>query len=346
MAIGPVIGSAASSGSTRSLGPSRVNLLGVTVFGIAVVLIAAALTQTFLRAGVHGWDAQTYLAAGERLNAGHPLYALSPGDRPVMLRPPYWTAPLLSPPLIAVIWRPLAALPSETGIAVWWITSIAIILVTVAAAARRAILPAGLALLILFPSFVGELEVANVNGYLLGGTVLAWLLARRGNDVTAGGLIALMAAMKLWPVVLLVWFIGQRRWGALRGFVVGGAVVAVVSVVGAGIGAHSDYLAIASSTPPSALSAAGILTAFGVNVPWIGYVILAFGVSEVLALRNRPELAFSVAVATMIIGSPVMNPNTFMVLYACIAPLAWRLDQAPEVVPGLERLGSPEARRA
>jgi hypothetical protein len=319
-------------------------LLGVVVFGIAVALIAVALTQTLLRAGIVGWDGLTYLAAGERLNAGHPLYALSPGDRPVALRPPYWTSPLLSPPPIAVFWRPLAALPNEWGLGLWWITSITIMVVTVTAVARRAILPAGVALLILFPSFVGELEVANVNGYLLGGTALVWLLARRGRDGWAGGLIALMAAIKLWPIVLLVWFLGQRRWSVLPGFVIGGVIVGLTSLLGAGIGAHFDYLAIARSTPPSALSVAGILSAFGVNVPWISSVILVFGIVEVLALRHRPELAFSVAVATMVLGSPVVNPNTFMVLFACVAPFAWRLKrpiQADERHP--DHIARPEA---
>src|SRR6476646_7188903 len=37
---------------------------------------------------VPGSDAWNYLAAAERLNAGHPLYALSPGDRPIQLLPP------------------------------------------------------------------------------------------------------------------------------------------------------------------------------------------------------------------------------------------------------------------
>lgn len=326
---------------------TRAELLGLAIFGIAVVFIAVALMLTFLRAGIVGWDGLTYLAAGERLNAGHPLYALSPGDRPVALRPPYWTSPLLSPPPIAVLWRPLAALPNEWGLAAWWITSITIMVVTVTAVARRAILPAGVALLILFPSFVGELEVANVNGYLLGGTVLVWLLATRRQDGLAGGLVALMASIKLWPIVLLVWFLGQRRWSVLPGFVAGAVIVGFTSLLGAGIEAHFDYVAIARSTPPSALSVAGILSAFGVNVPWISYVILVFGIVEVLALRHRPELAFSVAVATMVLGSPVVNPNTFMVLFACVAPFAWRIAQPNQADERqLDHISRSEARPA
>src|SRR3954447_7786987 len=62
-------------------------------------------------------DAVTYLAAGERLNAAHRLYVMSPGDRAIYFYPPGLTVPLLSPPPIAAIWRPLAALP--VGFALW-----------------------------------------------------------------------------------------------------------------------------------------------------------------------------------------------------------------------------------
>src|SRR5687767_10188966 len=55
-------------------------------------------------------DANTYLAAGERLNAGHDLYRLRPGDREVLIIPELFTQPLVSPPPIAVLWRPLAAI--------------------------------------------------------------------------------------------------------------------------------------------------------------------------------------------------------------------------------------------
>ncbi len=48
-------------------------------------------------------DAVTYLAAGERLNAGHPLYSLAAGDRRVALEPTLSPAAILSPPPIAVI---------------------------------------------------------------------------------------------------------------------------------------------------------------------------------------------------------------------------------------------------
>src|SRR5205823_2822366 len=91
----------------RFVGPTRLICIVVPLAALFAVM------AMWLRAGSQPGDAYTYLAAGQRLNAGHQLYALSPGDNPVQLNPPYWTVPLLSPPFMAVLWRPLALLPMD-----------------------------------------------------------------------------------------------------------------------------------------------------------------------------------------------------------------------------------------
>src|SRR5947207_1904034 len=66
-------------------------------------------------------DTSNYYAAGERLNAGHSLYAYGPGDRHVLALLFGLQSPYLYPPLIGVLWRPIAALlPFEPVIIVWW----------------------------------------------------------------------------------------------------------------------------------------------------------------------------------------------------------------------------------
>ena len=88
----------------------------------AVPLVLLTVVVRYLWSG---WrelppDAFTYLAAGERLNVGHSLYGLlgGAGDRP-LIDAALYPAPILSPPLIAVIWRPLAALGPGT-VYLWW----------------------------------------------------------------------------------------------------------------------------------------------------------------------------------------------------------------------------------
>lgn len=301
-------------------------LFGWATAAIGAVVITSLIVMSFTANGVRGWDALTYLAAGERLNAGSELYRLGPKDRPVWIDTAYWSAPLLSPPPIAILWRPLAGLPEPIAIGAWWIVGALVTVGSILAMLRRAPAILGPMLLVLSPAIAWELGVANVNAYLIGGIVAVWLLARAHRDREAGALIALMAALKFWPVVLLVWFVAQRRWRSVTWATGVSGVVGLASVWIVGWGPYLEYVAIARETPPSQLSVATILrVAFGLDVPWIGYAILAAGTAEVIALRERPHLAFTLTVIVMVFASPVINPNTFAILVGALAPWAWRL---------------------
>lgn len=310
-------------------GEGTVRRLGLALGMFGLGLAAYLLVDSLVRNGVRGWDAITYLAAGERLNAGHRLYALSPGDRWIWIDPPYWTVPLLSPPAIAVLWRPLAALPHEWGIPLWWIASEGALIITVLALFRARPELVGPPVLLLSPAIAWELGVGNVNGFVVAGTVGVWLMARRDHDAAAGCVIAVMAALKVWPVVLLVWFITQARWRAVTAFLACGTACLIVGVLGAGLEDNLDYVAVARDVTPSATSLAGMISALGFHFPWAGYAVLAFGCLEVAALRARPGVSFSVTVGTMVLGCPVLTIASYAVLLAAAAPLAWPTDRAP-----------------
>src|SRR4051812_6903389 len=221
-----------------------VGWLVLVVFSIAV-WIATFRTLGFTP-GVQGSDAWNYLAAGERLNAGHPLYALTAGDRPIPLAPPYWTVPLLSPPPIAVIWRPLALL-GDPAMTLWATAG----LLTTLAVVGWLLARGGLTVAVLIAAMAAPLALqslaGNANGFLFAALVLAWLF--RARPTMAGALIALTIAVKLTPVLLLIWLIASRRWRALAATIGALVVVGVVSLFGAGIQNHLDWLA---SVPHSA----------------------------------------------------------------------------------------------
>ncbi len=299
----------------------------IAIPAIAVGVIAAILIRYFDRGLVPG-DAFTYLAAGERLNAGHPLYALSPGDRPVDLNPPYWTVPLLSPPPIAVVFRPLALL-GDAGAYVWWICCIVALVATGVALLRRRPVIIGLAMLVLCIPIVYEIGVGNLNALIVAAITAAWYLLSRRRDTAAGALLALSTALKVTPAILAWWLVTQRRWTAVRAFVITGLAVLAVSVIGAGLDAHVEYLRIIAGTSSgrtSALSLAGMARFIGVPddiATLLPIASLIIGVVLIAVLRNRPGLAWFVAVVTMLAGSPVVNVNWFTLLLAAMAPLAW-----------------------
>lgn len=302
----------------------RLLVLGLSLLCLLLGLIVCASTFAhFLAQGFLAWDAPTYLAAGERLNAGHNLYSLVAGDRPVLLDPPYWTVPLLSPPPIAVVWRPLAALGSGSMLA-WWLACIAAICATVAAVSIRAPRVAGPALLILSVPLAWELGSANVNGLFFAGFVGAWLLARAGHDRVAGVLVALMASVKVWPVLLIVWFAAQGRSKAVVAFAVGGLVIGVGSILFAGLGANLDYLGVGAAIKPSPGSIAGMLLSAGVDAPWIGYAIAAAAIMAILVLRRFPALTYALAIGAIVLASPALYLNSFALLFTALAPFVWR----------------------
>lgn len=314
-------------------------VLRIVIPGVAIGFLLAVQTVYFTRGFVPG-DAFTYLAAGERLNDGHLLYTLSLGDRPVGLQPPFWTVPLLSPPPIAVLFRPLAAIPNELGVYLWWATCIGAIVGTAVVMLRRRPVLVGLAVIALTIPLVYEIGVGNLNALLVAGIVGAWYLLTRGRDAPAGAIIAGMTALKLTPVVLAWWLITQRRWSGLRGFALAGVAIAAVSILGAGLSAHLEYLGIVrqtATTGTTVLSLAGVARYVGVD-PAIANVLptvaLVLGAIAIWVLRERPGAAYSAAVVTMLVGSPVININWLTILLAALAPAVWPM--GARFLPGLE----------
>lgn len=302
----------------------------VATMSLAIGTLVVLLVLYFERGFVPG-DAFTYLSAGERLNAGHSLYALSPGDRPVLMNPPYWTVPFLSPPFVAVAWRPLAALPAELGVYLWWTGAVACLAIVIGLLARRTPIRASLAVLVLAIPLTYEVGVGNVNAYLLAGAVATWLLARSGRRMPAGLLGAVMVATKLTPLPLLAWIVGVGDRRGLAGSLIGLAACAVVSLVGAGLLAHFEYLAVARATSTTGLSPfspGGIVRALGFAdpLPTLAPLLVmaaATGVSFLLAARRRPTMGYAAAVVSWTLGSPVVNVNTPILLLALLAPVAW-----------------------
>ena len=97
-----------------------------TIAMVAARIVALGIVLVRLRDGIVATrtldqDTIVYLGAAERLNAGHRLYALSAGDRPIPLNPPFYDSPFVSPPFAAVPFRPLALLPTDVVLGVWWL---------------------------------------------------------------------------------------------------------------------------------------------------------------------------------------------------------------------------------
>lgn len=319
---------------TRGYAPG-VRMLAVVV-AITICIVAYVTSEVFLSPT----DAYVYLAAGERLNAGHDLYAIGPGDRFIGLNPPYWTVPTLSPPLLGVLWQPLALIGVPGMLLGWALAGVAYLVAVAAVVWRSPIV--GVVLTALLAPFIGwQVGLGNVNGFLVLGVLGVWLV--RDRPWVVGLILALMVSVKVVPIVLVMWLLTTGRRRALAATASAGALLLVVSVLAAGVDAHLDYLGVVlhtASTGNSVTSVAGLLLAAGLPneiarlAPW---AILIIGSIVMWMFRAREHVTFSVAVFVMLLAAPALQPYWLAMLIVALAPLArdevTRPIQFPRAVP-------------
>jgi hypothetical protein len=156
-------------------------------------------------------DVQAYYWAGTRLNAGLSLY---PPDQSVAtpLGYPY-------PPLLAILFRPLALLPLTAAEVVWEVVVIASFVATLWwSGVRRRATWLALGVLALPIGWCVAIGQAQVPLTLLTAIGAPWS-------------IALAANLKLWPALIALWWIGRRDWRSLGFFVATMAGLALFQLV-------------------------------------------------------------------------------------------------------------------
>jgi hypothetical protein len=138
-------------------------------------------------------DIRRYWEAGRRLNEGLPLYGLTSADT---------TATYMNPPLLAILFRPLALLPFPVAAAIWEgvvLVSFALTVWRAGLSRRTLVVLCWLALPIGWSLAIGQAEV-----------VLGLLLAL-GNPLA----VAVAGTVKLLPWLVAVYWVGRRDWRSL-----------------------------------------------------------------------------------------------------------------------------------
>ena len=312
----------------------RVLLVLLAIFP-AVGQARAFLEMFGLPGDLDPWtDAWTYLAAGERLNAGHSLYgALVAGDRPVLVDPDFFyngvRTALLSPPTIAAIWRPIAAVPF--GFDLWIVAVWVAMLGAVAWLVYRAGIVGLLVAFALQEPIGNQLAIANVTAFFPLLLLVIWVHRRKP---WIGAVVGLMAAIKIAPAAMFGW---SRIIRSPRALIwAGGSLVAIGAVVAVtvGIGAIGDYLRLAPSFRPSTLSLTGIT-----GLPWLTFGVLIAGTLAAALIRND-AISYIVAVATLVAGTPSLYHAGLVPLLAVAAPL---MDTADSPLAWPRRLSPGQA---
>jgi hypothetical protein len=249
------------------------------VFALAVIGGLAGIGVLYIQ--VEGGildDVRAYYEAGARLNAGLPLYpAGADPDAAEFYR---------YPPLLAILFRPLALLPYETAAAIWLGVVLASLLGTI--------------------WWIGPRRPATWLATGILGAPLAWAVAIGQAQVPltllsaigAPWSVALAANVKLFPALLVVWWIGRRNWRALASFAAWMAGLGLLQFILEPRGSI-DFLATLT------LEQVGQVRNFSPYVvsPLLWAVLLVAGIG--LALRLAPtRWGWAAAVALSVLATP------------------------------------------
>ena len=323
------------------LGPIRVMRVLTAAYLLAHVARIVFYDAPYLLDPMHPQsDVWTYFAAGQRLRDGHQLYALQAGDLPVYLAPPYVTGPLLSPPLIGVVFRPLATyLDPWVATHLWLWASWIVFAVTIGILVRRGSPLMLGALLVMAPAIALTGVSGNLNAILVPVLVAAWWWADQGEPVPTGTAIALAAALKVTPGFLVVWLVARRAWRGLAAFLVASVALGLVTVVVAGPAntlAYLDVIRYTSGAGVSGWSLPATLAGLGIDLPATGVLVgvAVAGAILVLVLRRRPGLSWAVANVVSVLANPVLHLVAASLLVPGLAPAATR--RRPEPRDGID----------
>jgi len=162
-------------------------------------------------------DVGSYFDGAARLRAGLPLYpadlTFSDGSREHYVYPPLLA--LIFYPLTSyqLAWWAWAAISLACWAAALWLLIRELLRSEFGRQLRQSLWwPVFLAALINFPPVLVHMTWGQLQLPLLLLFTLAWLALRRKRPVVAGVLIGLAIAIKLFPLLLLVPLVAQRRW--------------------------------------------------------------------------------------------------------------------------------------
>jgi len=194
-------------------------------------------------------DFPSYYLAAQRLLRGQDAYSgLQEAARQLGIAD-YFIDAAVNPPTftVAAVW--LALFPYVVSWGLWQVLSLAALILilvllfreagpTFSPVARLRLTCAAL----LFPPLTFHLLYAHTELFLLLALVGAWLLLRRGKEIPAGLLLGLAAAIRIYPLFLLLYLLLRRAWKALWAAVLGGLAWAGLSLLVAGPGSFFHYL--------------------------------------------------------------------------------------------------------
>jgi hypothetical protein len=333
----------------RSVG-WRAYALPVCLLSVAVVYWAIVAVVSVANIPPRGSDADFahfYAAArAVRMGVGPGLYSsavIARSDQlPGGCASSSVAIPYLNPPLLAVLFQPLTALPCGDAFRLWRMLSLALWAGITTLLARQvwrrciqleASLPASataatfiVALSAFSFPILDGLWLGQMHLLILAGIVLAEWLHERNRAVAAGMLLAFITLIKLVPAVLIVYFLLRRDWRVLAGAALGSVLLLSVVLVGSGgLPTLAAMIPMLTLTSGHLWNNEAVITLHPVLGPaLVAGAALAFAVTVVLQHRMRRAvedavLGYAWAISTMLLISPIVWLNYLTWLLPAVA---------------------------
>jgi len=280
--------------------PARVRPVSRGLFALAVIGAFAGVYMFWLHVTTDPLaDVRAYYEAGARLNAGLPLYP--PGADPDLAQ--FYRYP----PLLAILFRPLALLPFEVAAGIW----------------EALVLAA-------FGLTLWRLRVRRPATWLAVGMLgvpIAWALAIGQAQaivtllLTLGspGATAVAGHLKLSPLLVGLYWLGRRDWRNLGWFVAWTVGLGLLQLVLE----PANTLAFLRMTNLEQVGSVHNFSPYALSpLLWAGLVVIGGAVTLRL---GRTRWGWGAAVALSVLASPRLLTYMLMTLLACLR----RPDEAP-----------------
>jgi hypothetical protein len=348
MAILSGVGEDASIGPTgifglRLLAQPRVQRAALWTILVVFALTRAVQFATWTTQIQWGYDFSAYWLGGRHVLEGSPIYA------PFQLGGSYSPQQqylYLYPPFLAVVIAPLAALFADYRVANWlWAGLGALVLaMAVATLGRRERLVAGRDIVLLvaaafvFAPVVGELVLGNVHLLIVGLLAGAWLGISSGTDrgaLAAGVLVAVATLIKVFPGLIIVWFLLTGRPRAAVAAVLAMVVLAAATLPIVGLGPWLDYPVVLLNlgAPVDATDVLAPTVWLSGSMPTIvaRTLVTVVGLGVIVwTTRHRADVvSYAVTIAISILVAPALYQHYLAVL---VVPLVLGLRHAPPVI--------------
>ncbi len=332
--IGISRGKARPDGSTcgTAAASARWGRLALVLWLLAMVATAVAVLLSGLHALI---DLQVYRTGGQAWLSDVRLYA---EGFPAPLSGP--ALPFTYPPIAAVLFSLFALLPWPAAIVVFTLLGLAGLSLTALAVARRTHRRRELAVLVGLAVAVAALAVEPVRQTLSFGQINLILMGLVAADCLVsrtrwprGLLIGFAAAIKLTPVIFVLFFLARRQWrpmavalAAFAAFGLLGWVLAPEDTAQYWFGALLDPGRVGGLAYATNQSLRGVLHRFGLaeGAETITWMLLSLCL--LMCIRDEVTALLAVAVAGLLV-SPVSWSHHWVWIVPALVPLTlvlWR----------------------